>query len=133
MSLSQIVHSLEACLKKQQQVIFAYLFGSFAAGSPKPFSDLDIAVYLKDCDNFSETKLKILEKLSDTLSTDDIDLVVLNTASLPLAINILKKKRVLVDKQPYVRHVFESLTMRKYFDFSIKESAILKRRYLNGR
>ncbi|MFZ0131266.1 MAG: hypothetical protein WAK95_01910 [Desulfobacterales bacterium] len=69
----------------------------------------------------------------DALQTDEIDLVIFNTASLPLAMNILRKKRILVDKQPFTRHLVESLTMRKYFDFSIKESAMLRRRYLNGR
>ena len=128
-----IIHAVENCLDTQPKVVFAYLFGSLAGGSPKPFSDVDIAVFVNDCKNFSETKLEILEKLTEVLQTDEIDLVVLNTASLPLAINILKKKKVLVDKQPYVRHAFESLTMRKNFDFSIKESAILRRRYMNGR
>jgi hypothetical protein len=64
--------------------------------------------------------------------TDEIDLVVLNTASLPLIMNILKRKKRLVDKDPFKRHAFESLVMRKYFDFSIKESTQLRRRYLNG-
>ena len=133
MNFSQTVRSVQNCLKNQPQVVFAYIFGSYAAGSPKPFSDVDVAVYLEGNDNLTETKLRILEKLSDALSTDDIDLVVLNTTSLPHAINILKKKRVLVDKQPYARHAFESLIMRKYYDFSIKESAMLRRRYMNGR
>jgi len=132
-NIIELIYAVENCLNTQPKVVFAYLFGSLAGGTPKPLSDVDIAVFVDDCKNFSETKLEILEKLTDVLQTDEIDLVVLNTASLPLAINILKKKRVLVDKQPYVRHIFESLTMRKYFDFSIKESAILKRRYMNGR
>jgi hypothetical protein len=46
--------------------------------------------------------------------------------------NIVKAKEVIVDNDPFERHRFESLTMRKYFDFSIKEVAILRRRYLNG-
>ena len=132
-NILHLIHAVENFLNTQPKVVFAYLFGSLAGGSPKPFSDVDVAVYLEDGENLSETKLKILDKLSDALLTENIDLVVLNTASLPLAINILKKNKLLVDKLPYVRHAFESLTMRKYFDFSIKESAILRRRYMNGR
>ena len=123
-NILDLIYAVENCLNTQPKVVFAYLFGSLAGGSPKPFSDVDVAVYLEDGENLSETKLKILDKLSDALLTENIDLVVLNTASLPLAINILKKNKLLVDKLPYVRHAFESLTMRKYFDFSIKESAI---------
>ena len=66
------------------------------------------------------------------LQTDEIDLVVLNTAELPLLMNILKTKKIIADKAPHERHIFESVTMRKYFDFSVKESGLLKRRYFHG-
>ena len=121
------------CLHSHPRVLFAYLFGSLATGVRQPSSDVDIAVYLEGHENFSETKLEIMESLADVLQTDEIDLVIINTASLPLAMNILRKNNILVDKQPFTRHAVVSLTMRKYFDFSIKESAILRRRYLDGR
>ena len=41
-------------------------------------------------------------------------------------------KKVIVDEAPFFRHKYESLTMREYFDFSIIETGILKRRYLDG-
>ena len=119
-------------LESHTRVIFAYLFGSLVKRRPLPLSDVDIAVYLADTLYGTDDKLDILGKLMDILQTDEIDLVVLNTAGLPLVMNILKCKKIIVDKDPFVRHIFESLSMRKYFDFSIKESAQLKRRYLNG-
>ena len=51
---------------------------------------------------------------------------------VPMIINVLKNKRIIVDKDPFARHIFESLSMRKYFDFSVKEAELLKRRYLHG-
>jgi len=119
-------------LKLHPRVVFAYLFGGLAKGTLQPLSDVDIAVYLAESISLSDVKLDILGKLIDILQTDEIDLVVLNTAELPLSMNVLKNKKILVDKDPLTRHIFESLTMRKYFDFSIKESAILHRRYMNG-
>lgn len=119
-------------LESHTRVIFAYLFGSLVKRRPIPLSDVDIAVYLADTLYGTDDKLDILGKLMDILQTDEIDLVVLNTAGLPLVMNILKCKKIIVDKDPFARHIFESLSMRKYFDFSIKESAQLKRRYLNG-
>ena len=95
-------------------------------------SDVDMAVLLKKGSDFSESKLEILGNLMEILQTDEIDLVVLNTTTLPLLIKILENKKLIVDKVPFQRHQFESLTMRKYFDFSVKESTILRRRYLNG-
>jgi predicted nucleotidyltransferase len=119
-------------LESHPKVLFSYLFGSLAKGSPLPLSDVDIAVYLADTLYGTNDKLDILGKLMGILQTDEIDLVVLNTAGLPLVMNVLKCKKIIVDKDPFARHIFESLSMRKYFDFSIKESAQLKRRYLNG-
>ena len=46
-------------------------------------------------------------------NTDEIDLVILNTAHLPLLMNILRNKKVIVDKEPFARQIFESLTMRE--------------------
>ena len=119
-------------LESNSEVLFAYLFGSLAKAKPKPLSDVDIAVYLNSGSHIVESKLAILGKLIDILQTDEVDLVVLNNADLPLVINILKNKKLIVDKSQFSRHIFESLMMRKYFDFSVFESAQLKRRYLNG-
>jgi predicted nucleotidyltransferase len=120
-------------LESHRRVVFAYLFGGLAGGSAAPLSDVDIAVFLSDAARASADKLEILGNLTDILQTDEIDLVVLNTAELPLVMNALKKRRLIVDKDAFARHRFESLTMRKYFDFSIKESSVLRRRYLHGR
>ena len=93
---------------------------------------MDIAVFLKKAEKVADRKIEILGKLIEILETDEIDLVVLNTADLPLVMGILKNKKLIVDKDPFARHIFESLVMRKYFDFSINESAQLQRRYLHG-
>jgi predicted nucleotidyltransferase len=119
-------------LASHPKVVFSYLFGSLARRHPSPLSDVDIAVYLKPAASFAEYKLEILGKLMDILQTDEIDLVVLNTADIPLVMNIIKAKEIIVDNDPFERHRFESLTMRKYFDFSYKELGQLRRRYLHG-
>jgi len=119
-------------LELHPKVLFAYLFGSLAKGKLQPLSDVDIALYLAESISLPDIKLDILGNLINILQTDEIDLVVLNTAELPLIMNVLKSKKIIVDKDPFARHIFESLIMRKFFDFSIKESAILQRRYMNG-
>jgi hypothetical protein len=76
--------------------------------------------------------MEILGELIDILQTDEIDLVILNSASLPLRMRILENKKVVVDREPFLRHRYESLTMREYFDFSILEGEILSRRFFGG-
>jgi predicted nucleotidyltransferase len=119
-------------LKARHDVEFAYLFGGLAAREPSPLSDVDIAVYLAEDTDVVESKLAILEKLADILHTEEIDLVVLNKSSLPICMNILKNHRILVDKKPVVRHSYQSIIMRKYFDYSRLEAGILKRRFYYG-
>ena len=119
-------------LQSMPDILFAYLFGSFGKGKHFPLSDVDIAVYLKEPSDIQEKKMEILGTLIDVLQTDEIDLVVLNSAPLPLRMRILENKKVVVDREPFLRHHYESLTMREYFDFSILEGQILNRRFLSG-
>ena len=128
----QLLPDAVGYLESHPQILFAYLFGGLARGKPQPLSDVDIAIYLRTGGKVAERKLEILGNLVTILQTDEIDLVLLNTASLALVMNIVKARKIIVDKDPFSRHIFESVTMRKYFDFSIKESAMLQRRYLNG-
>jgi predicted nucleotidyltransferase len=119
-------------LKTRHDVEFAYLFGGLAKKEPSPLSDVDIAVYLAEDTDVVESKLSIMEELAGILLTEEIDLVVLNNASLPICMNIIKNHKILVDKKPVVRHSYQSKIMRKYFDYSRFEASILKRRFYHG-
>jgi len=119
--------------RADKDILFAYLFGSLARKKRAPLSDVDIAVYCREESSLPDKKMEILGNLVGILRTDEIDLVVLNTAALALKMKILENKKVIVDKNPSLRHRYESLTMRQYFDFSFKESFILSKRFLHGR
>ena len=119
-------------LAGMDDIIFAYLFGSYAKEKQIHLSDIDIAVYLKEDNHVFDKKLEILRDLTKILKTDDIDLVILNKASISLLTKILANKIILIDKDPPVRHAFESLNMRMGFDFSYLEKRILEQRFMNG-
>jgi predicted nucleotidyltransferase len=131
-NIQDLLPHAQTYLRARKDVRFAYLFGSLAKRKPSYLSDVDIAVYLSEDADFLEKKMEILGKLIELLETDEIDLVILNSAPLTLRMSILETKQVIVDNAPFLRHTYESLTMREYFDFSIRESAILKRRFLHG-
>ena len=131
-NILQLLPGAVKYLESHPKILFSYYFGSLAKGTLSPLSDVDIAIFLKKGNNLADRKLEILGKLIDILETDEIDLVVLNTTDLPLVMGVLNNKKLIVDKDPFARHQFESLMMRKYFDFSVIESAQLKRRYLHG-
>ena len=119
-------------LRSHPKVVFAYLFGGLARGQRRPLSDVDIAVYLSENADVAEVKIDILGRLIDILNTDEIDLVILNTAPPALAMNVLRNKRLLVDNDQVARNCFESLVLRKYFDFLPIEISMLKNRVAHG-
>jgi predicted nucleotidyltransferase len=132
-NIEQLLPPAFEYLRSDEDILFAYLFGSLARKKAGVLSDVDIAVYCQEGSAVGEKKLEILGNLVNILKTDEIDLVVLNKAPLTLRMKILENKKVIVDKVPFLRHRYESLTMRQYFDFSIKESFILGRRFFHGR
>ncbi len=131
-NIERLLPQAEAYLRSRSDIAFAYLFGSLAKRRRTPLSDVDISIYLSEGGDTVEKKMQILGKLMELLETDEIDLVVLNTAPLTLRMKVLENKSVIVDNAPFLRHAYESMTMRKYFDFSIKEMSILERRFLDG-
>ena len=120
-------------LEQDANVDFAYLFGGLAGGKVKPLSDVDVAVYLNNMENLPQYKLDLFDRLTDALGTCEIDLVILNKASISLVGRILANRQVLVDKEPSRRHAYESIALREFFDFRIKEDNIFSSRYNLGR
>lgn len=125
----EIIYRLISVFEKDQTIEFAYLFGSLAREQKNRLSDIDVAVYLKDGYDPIETKLHIIGELSNNLGTEQFDLVILNSAPLHLSARIIRSQMVLIDRNPFKRHLFESRILREYFDFSILEMKILKRRF----
>jgi hypothetical protein len=114
-------------LRSHPRIVFAYLFGGLARGERRPLSDVDIAVFFSAARNLQKLKTELIGGLSELLGTEEIDLVVLNAQEdVPLVGGILKSSRVIVDHAPFERHRFESLAVRKLFDFEPRELRILE-------
>ena len=112
-------------------VVFAYLFGSAATGRRKP-GDVDLAVYVRDEADRHQVRLDVAQAASKHLGTDAIDVVPLNAAPVSLAGRILTSRRVLIDRQPFVRHLYESRVARSFQDFRIREHRLLERKAARG-
>jgi hypothetical protein len=87
------IGELREFFKQQESVKLAYLFGSSARGEKGKLSDVDIAVLLDERLNGDERfnlELALSSELTSPLKTNNLDLVVMNDASLLLNYNIIK-------------------------------------------
>jgi len=128
--------ALAALLTDEPQVVFAYIFGGLLRERNHPPQSpprrglrggIDIAVYVKDVRKLDY--LRLYGRITEAVGTDEVDLVILNDAPISLAGRILQNRKVLVDKEPFFRHKYESLALRQFHDFRLKEKDILRRRY----
>jgi uncharacterized protein len=105
-----------------------YVFGSFAAGSARPTSDIDVAVL------YAQTPQPSLNSppYDDQVALERqlkrvVDLVPLNTASADLVHRVLASGTLVVENNRSRRTVFEVASRNRYFDL-----APLRKRYRAG-
>jgi predicted nucleotidyltransferase len=96
------------------QVIAAWAFGSAKDGEIRPGGDLDIAVLFEENPNLDE-RLELLIQLQQAFDFEDVDLVVLNSAS-PITRFEAVSGRLLYSRDASRRAEFVSLTAREYED-----------------
>jgi predicted nucleotidyltransferase len=124
--------TLGAVLEGRPAVRFAYVFGGAGRRDLRPLSDVDVGVYLDDAVDPVAARLDLIGAVTEHLGTDEVDLVVLNRAPIALLGRILQSRRVIADKDPFLRHRFESLALRQFLDFRIFERRFLDTRFARG-
>lgn len=109
------ITSLTAFFEKDNNVVFALLFGSHAIKKANKKSDVDVGVYFKH----PLGGMEILDYSTEltNLINKDVDLVVLNNASPLLRHQIMKHgiRLVVKDRQQFIK--FREDTIRLYQDY----------------
>jgi uncharacterized protein len=119
MEPDQLTSVLTDFLMRQPDVRLAYLFGSQAQGRPHALSDVDVALLLAEHLSpleQSRARLRLLGELMALLQREDVDLVVLNQASLLLRHRVLRDGRLLFANDDRERVRFAAETYRRYLD-----------------
>jgi predicted nucleotidyltransferase len=116
--------ALSRCLREaltpRGEVLEAYFFGSQARGEARAHSDIDVAVYLDltrvpPCDYGYEAQLTT--ELMSALSSDRVDLVVLNRASPLLYHRVLRDGVRLLTRDLQATTVREGQALSRYCDY----------------
>ncbi len=106
-NVEEIVDYITKILLKFDNVVFAYLYGSFARREYHRFSDIDVAVYQKKCD--MEEYLKILAFMR--IDGREVDLRILNNAPPFFRYKVIKEGILLFcrDERLHENFIFQTL------------------------
>lgn len=113
-SIEDMTSTINKYLLMCDDVAFAFLFGSFIRGEATIFSDVDIAIYFTGLADFHRIN-RLREDLTGLLGMET-DIVVLNTASPIIRMQVLKKGTLLIKKEPRAYHKFFMNTVTAYDD-----------------
>lgn len=106
-------------LKNEHNILVAYLFGSESKDKANKYSDIDIAI-LFDANaakvDYTDKQIAIMTNLSEALNKE-VDIIILNRASLFLKYHILKEGIKIYERPNRNEHNFEAIAIMQYFDF----------------
>ncbi|WP_051531492.1 type VII toxin-antitoxin system MntA family adenylyltransferase antitoxin [Clostridiisalibacter paucivorans] len=113
-------------LYEKSNIVFSYIFGSYAKGENRESSDIDIAIYLKNNQISTDKYLSLLYDIM-SISNKKVDLVILND-SPPLIKHEVYTEGILLftkDKETLtnykVKTLFEYEDMKYYLNMQYKD------------
>ncbi len=130
----QVEEKLRQLLEKRREILFAYLFGSFARGTAGNLSDVDVAIFLDKGQIPGSGPYGYKSEMMVTLrqyTGKDVDLVILNDASTLLRFQVIKDGKLLLCRSEGDRLRFHEKSLREYLDF--KPFFDVQRYYLKKR
>ncbi|KAA0238658.1 MAG: nucleotidyltransferase domain-containing protein [Dehalococcoidia bacterium] len=114
---ADLIEPAREALDAEPSLVAAYLFGSFARGTPSAESDLDIAVLFPGkADPRLGGALDSLRDAVERACSRPCDLIDARAASADLFHRVLRDGRLLVDRDPSARIAFEVARRNEYFD-----------------
>lgn len=121
----------------QSPVNAAYLAGSLSTRTSfGHLTDVDIAILLMEqikSDQFLDYQLYFFSELAKRLESDNIDVVILNQASMLLKLQVIKYGQILFSRDEKQRVSFETKAVMDYLDFKkfdeIQNQALGRRLY----
>jgi predicted nucleotidyltransferase len=134
----------EVCIKlrdfffSDNDVLLVLLFGSFGTPEEHSLSDIDVAVLLRDRISLQD-ELRMSAELTQLLSREDIDLVLLRQTGVNIAYRALTTGRKVFTRDPLLITDFAEKIINDYLDFGLRLESMdrdfaegLREDYLHG-
>jgi len=122
-------------LDKKEEILFAYIFGSFI--NKDDYHDIDVAVYLNE--NFDKNDTKkfpygyesyMISELN-LLTRKNIDFIVMNNANIIIQKKIITQGKLIFSKDERKRINYENYIRKIYIDTEVLRK--IKRYYLSNK
>jgi hypothetical protein len=108
---------IKKLLSKDNNIIAAYLFGSYAVGVANEDSDFDVAVLVENVPNDSiDYRIKKAMELEKILGKN-VDFVIINNSSYILSFQIFKEGKIIYEKDADKRAVYQMHFLSRYYDY----------------
>ena len=117
---SGLLERLTRALEDREEILEAYLFGSQARGQAQPHSDIDVAVYVDEervAGRAWGYQAQLTTDLMVALGTNDVDVVVLNRASILLYHRVLRDGVRILSRDLRATTTRAGDALSRYFDF----------------
>ncbi len=127
-SIEILIDPLTEYFHSKEEIIAAYIFGSYAIGRPNPQSDLDIAILAPPFKNRTESfyaRARYQTEISKLLRKE-VDVVLLQEAGESLSYQILKHGRLVYEKDMSAHRFFVARRMVQCLDFQYYEQIMQK-------
>lgn len=111
-----ILEDIALILKRHDEIVLAYVFGSFIHSDT--FSDIDIGILTdEDIDSCLDFEFNLEIEIEDIVNYP-MDVRVINNAPLSFCQNVIRHGRVILERDADMRADFMGRILKEYFDFA---------------
>jgi predicted nucleotidyltransferase len=117
MDRESLIHLTRQYLSGDADIQLAYLFGSRVNGTLGPMSDIDLGVLFVNKGDLLSMQSQLSYRLGKTVSPLVVDVVVLNTAPIELAHEVISQGICVYQRNQEIQVDYEARILSQYADY----------------
>jgi len=115
-NIEEEIKKVKELCQSREEIIALYIFGSYGTSEQTPLSDIDFAVLYGFIPKIEE-EIDFEVKISEIFKRDDIDVIVLNRASVDFQIEVLSEGEIIYCRDEILLAEFKEKVFNRYADY----------------